>query len=153
MQKNISIMLIDDNEIDLFINQKTVESLNFNGAILSFSSGRGALNYLQLIENMKGYRGIFSPQIILLEINMPDMGGFDFLDEFDKFKMAKENLVLIFLLSCTINPYDLSKIINHKNVSGFIQKPLTAVKIVSQCESALKFKQKVKANNINFNHN
>ena len=55
MKKIKSVMLIDDNEIDIFINQKTIESLNFVERIQTFSCAKDALNYLKLIEEKNAY--------------------------------------------------------------------------------------------------
>ena len=123
-------MFIDDNEVDLFINKKIIESFNFYGPILPFSTAKDALNYFKFIEEINDYHGLFAPEIILLDINMPAMDGFAFLDEFDKLKIGKQNNVTIFMLSSSASPDDIKKANNHKNVSGFISKPLTAAELI-----------------------
>ena len=125
-------MLIDDNEVDRFINQKVIESLNFIESILPFGSARDALNYLKLIEDMNSYHGVFPPQIILLDINMPVMDGFAFIDEFGKLEISKQNHVTIFMLSSSSNPEDIKKANNNKYVSGLIVKPLTTAKLIER---------------------
>jgi len=89
-------MLIDDNEIDIFINKKTIESLNFIERIQTFNCPQDALNYLKLIEEINAYYPLLAPQLILLDINMPFMDGFGFLDEFNKFKIFKQKPIDIF---------------------------------------------------------
>lgn len=138
MKKIKSIMLIDDCETYLFINQKVIESLNFVGSILPFSTAMDALNYLKLIQDMNAYHGVFAPEIILLDINMPIMDGFAFLDEFDKLKISKQNHVTIFMLSTSSHPDDIIKANNNKNVSGLIVKPLTASELISQLNTKRK---------------
>jgi len=132
MKKIKSIMLIDDNEFDLFINQKVIESLNFVEEILQFGSATDALNYLKLMEDTGAYHGKFPPQVILLDVNMPLIDGFAFLDEFDKLKIAKQNCVSIFMLSSSTSPVDIKKANNNKYISGFISKPLTASDLIVQ---------------------
>lgn len=133
MRKCISIMLIDDNEIDLMRNQKIIESVNLNGAILPFSNAWNALKYLKLIQDMNANHGIFAPDIILLDIYMPIIDGFAFLAEFDKLKISKQNHVTIFMLSASSNPDDIIKANkNNNNVLGLISKPLTASKLIAQ---------------------
>lgn len=132
MKKIKSIMLVDDNDVDRFITQKVIESLNFVEQILPFSTAREALNYLKLIEDMDVYQGVFPPQIILLDINMPVMDGFAFLDEFDELKTAKQKSILIFMLSSSINHDEIKKANNNKYVSGLISKPLTTAELITR---------------------
>ncbi|MES2394903.1 MAG: response regulator [Bacteroidota bacterium] len=132
MRKCISIMLIDDNEIDLMRNQKIIESINFPGAILPFSNAWNALKYLRLIKDMNANHGIFAPDIILLDIYMPIMDGFTFLAEYDKLKISKQNKITIFMLSSSSNPVEIEKANNNKYVAGIISKPLRASNLISR---------------------
>lgn len=138
MKKIKSIMLIDDNSIDIFLNQKVIESLKFIERIQTFSGAVDALNYLKLIEDINAYHRLFAPQIILLDINMPIMNGFGFLEEFAKLKIFKQYPVDIFMLSSSLNSEEISRANNNKNVSGFISKPLTADKLLAQLNGTTK---------------
>lgn len=132
MKKIKSVMIIDDNEIDIFINQKTIESLNLAERVQSFSSAQDALNYLKLIDEENSYYQLLAPQLILLDINMPIIDGFKFLDEFNKYTIFKQNPIAIFMLSSSLSPDDINKINNYKNVFGIISKPLKADKLIEQ---------------------
>lgn len=125
-------MIIDDNEIDIFINQKTIESLNIAKRVQSFSSAQDALNYLKLMDEENSYYQLLAPQLILLDINMPIIDGFKFLDEFNKYTIFKQNPIAIFMLSSSLSPDDINKINNYKNVFGIISKPLKADKLIEQ---------------------
>lgn len=127
-------MIIGDNEIDIFINQKIIKKLNFIERIQTFSSAQDALNYLKLIEDINAYYRLLAPQVILLDINMPIMDGFAFLDEFNKFKIFKQKPIDIFMLSSSSNTDDINKANNNKNISGLILKPLTADKLITRLE-------------------
>lgn len=121
-----SILVIDDSKYDRFIASEIledyVEVLNF----VSIDSAQNALEYLQSIEdNPKGL-----PEIILLDIKMPIMDGFDFLQKFDEFPESIKTSCKIFMLSSSIDPNDFQKAQKSKYVVDFIEKPLSAEKIL-----------------------
>ena len=78
------VMLIDDNEIDNLINQKIIESSNFAERIFLYTGGKSAIESLQNIVNNSGGADGMIPDLIFLDINMPLMDGFQFLEEYDK---------------------------------------------------------------------
>lgn len=118
-------MLIDDNEIDNFINQKMLEGTNFAEKIFVYSSGKSALEYFknigqdqQMIKNMM-------PDFIFLDLNMPVIDGFQFLDEFKGINLKSGNMTRICILTTSINPADRVRSEESKFVVDFLNKPLT----------------------------
>lgn len=98
--KNIkSIILIDDSELDLAVNKKAIENLEIPARVQTFDNAVDALNYLKLIDDEKSYYSLFAPQLILVDIEMPTMNGFEFLAEFDKIEIFKQRPIKIFLVS------------------------------------------------------
>lgn len=130
MEKIRSVFIIDDDEIQAFIHQKVIYGSGLAERVQIFCSAIDALNYLKLIENINAYHRLFAPQIILLDLNMPIMDGFQFLDEFDKLKIFKQNPINIFLLSSSTDPADIEKANNNKNCLGIISKPLDIGKLI-----------------------
>lgn len=118
-------MLIDDNEIDNLINLKMLEGTNFSGRIQVYTSGKGALEYLQNLQRDKNLDTELIPEIIFLDINMPLMDGFQFLDEFDKLDKVITQKSKIVMLTTSINPSDKDKSDKYEQVVTFINKPLT----------------------------
>ena len=74
------VMLVDDNEIDNIINEKIIEANSFADSILVFQTGQEALDYLK--DNQNNEKDL--PEIVFLDINMPIMDGFQFLEDFEK---------------------------------------------------------------------
>lgn len=119
-----AVMLIDDNEIDNLINQKMLEASNLVDTIFMHTSAKGALEFLRNMEKLST-DGTGLPELIFLDIDMPLMDGFQFLDEFDKLSDYIKNHSSIIMLTSSINPQDLSKAKKSNYVKKYINKPLT----------------------------
>lgn len=120
-----NVMLIDDNKIDLFISEKIIKRLCIDSNIRTFSSAKSGIEFLKILEAKVGIKTMLVPDIILLDINMPEMNGFQFINEFNKLKMLKEKNIKIYMLSSSANLKDINKAKNMVACSGFINKPLT----------------------------
>jgi CheY-like chemotaxis protein len=120
-----TVMLIDDNEIDNFINQKMIEGCNFAEKVYVHTSGKSALEFLRNIERNKDFPKSLKPQVIFLDINMPIMDGFQFAEEFEKLQNDLKEGVQILLLTSSINPLDQDRSAQMSQVVRFMNKPLT----------------------------
>src|SRR6201996_2291764 len=110
-------LLIDDNYIDNFVTRRILEGGNFAEEVIVSQSAADAIDSLR--------SGKVKPDVIFLDIRMPVMGGFEFLQEFDKIDMEGKNNVKIFMLSSSLDPTDMKKSGNNKYITQFIHKPLT----------------------------
>jgi len=117
-------MLIDDNEIDNLINQKMLEGTNFAERIYVYTSGKSALEFLKNLQRDKNLDKALIPDVIFLDINMPLLDGFQFLDEFDNLDKQISQKSKIVMLTTSINPTDRERSDNNHNVLAFINKPL-----------------------------
>jgi CheY-like chemotaxis protein len=126
MSKYNAVMLIDDNEIDNLINQKIIESSNICSYILTHTGGKSAIEFLKNAEKF-GSAGekTFLPEIIFLDIDMPLMDGFQFLDEFENLSENIRTHCKIVMLTSSINSKDVKKSKKYLNVKEYINKPLT----------------------------
>jgi CheY-like chemotaxis protein len=120
-----SVMLIDDNEIDNFINQKMIEGCGFSANVYVHTSGKSALEFYGNLARTAGMPAELFPKVIFLDINMPIMDGFQFLDEFEKIAVKQSEPVKIVMLTTSINPIDIEKANKGKFVAKFLNKPLT----------------------------
>ena len=116
------IMIIDDNNIDNYITSTLIKKNNFTNNLLEFDSGLKAIEYLE--KNKNNNQEL--PDLILLDIYMPLMDGFEFLHFFEKIDPAINKKCKICIVSSSIDDNDIIKARLDKNIYTFISKPLTA---------------------------
>ena len=117
MKKLNNIMLIDDNIHANYFNEIKLEQNNACDKITIFMNGKEALDYL--VNNKET-----DVDLILLDINMPVMNGWQFLSNIERVWREIEKSIPIFILSSSVNTYDKQKSAEYKSVKGFINKPL-----------------------------
>jgi CheY-like chemotaxis protein len=115
-------MLIDEDEIDNIINQKIIESNNFSEKVQVFQTGSEALDFLR--NNSKIAENL--PDLIFLDINMPIMDGFQFLEEFEKLDSEILDKSKIIMLSSSISPRDIDRAASNRYVKKYLNKPLNS---------------------------
>lgn len=119
-------MLVDDNDVDNFVNEKVIEQHDFAENIFVHTSARSGLEYLRNVANHKAQSGTLIPDLILLDLGMPLMDGFQFMDEYSKLSKKITNKSKIAVLSCSVNPEDKARASNNKHICKWITKPLTS---------------------------
>ncbi len=118
-------MLIDDNEIDNLINQKMIEASGITQHIYTHTGARSAIEFLNNIEGLEGLSSQVLPDVIFLDIDMPLMDGFQFLDEFEQMGDEIKNKCRVVMLTSSINPQDVNKSKKYSYVKKYINKPLS----------------------------
>lgn len=114
-------MLIDDNDIDLKINEKIVNITKLFGGIIICHSGEEALNFLK--DNLHNATSL--PGFILLDIQMPEMNGFEFLELYNTLPESFTNTCMIAMLSSTLDFSDIQRAEANPYVIKLLKKPLT----------------------------
>ena len=111
-------VLIDDSDIDLFIQRRFLEVYNFSQQLVLYRSAEEALNWLKMLN------GEAPPDVIFLDLNMPDVDGFSFLENFDELPQIVRDKAKIVVLTSSNNKKDKEQAFANKNVIQFITKPL-----------------------------
>ncbi len=116
-------MCIDDDPIVLMLNDLILKEQSFCGNLMKYDKAELALDYFEEQSSLSKEAQIL-PSLIFLDINMPVMDGWEFLEAFsNKFKEFHETIRVI-ILSSSVNPADLEMAENHPLVIGFMPKPL-----------------------------
>lgn len=123
--KHAIVMLVDDNDIDNFINERMILGCEFAETIYINTSTRSAFEFLKNLSVNKILRKDHLPSIIFLDINMPILDGFQFIEEFEKMDPELVDAIRIVMLTSSINPSDIERSQKYRSVAGFIHKPLT----------------------------
>ncbi len=118
-----TVLLIDDDEINNMICTKIISKNDFATNVVACSSARQGLKYLQdaLTDGAKPL-----PTVIFLDINMPVMNGWDFLDQYKQMPGLDDKGIVLIMLSSSSSANDLSRAQGYPQVSDYITKPLTA---------------------------
>ncbi|WP_405296575.1 response regulator [Algibacter sp. Ld11] len=111
--------IIDDDRVYIFAIKRMMKLSNFCKAFMIYNNGAEALDNLKAIIAS----GKSIPDVILLDVNMPIMDGWQFLDEFIKIESHK--LITVYVVSSSIDPVDINKVKEYENVKNYIVKPIT----------------------------
>lgn len=119
LDTKINLLVIDDDDINIFIIKKIVEKTGSDIEMVSKSNGQQAIDYLK--EAIAARTPL--PHLILIDINMPVMNGWEFVEAYQDLGIAKP--VDLYILSSSVYENDIEKTKSYSSVKGFISKPLS----------------------------
>tara|TARA_R110002020_G_scaffold442190_1_gene653336 strand:- start:10 stop:408 length:399 start_codon:yes stop_codon:yes gene_type:complete len=131
MIRTRSITLIDDDEIFVFITKKTIRQTKLFDLIKVYDNGLDALNFLK--ENKDN--ADLLPEIILLDLNMPIMDGWQFLEHYTDINPSVSKEIVIYICSSSISSEDIQRAKAISEVTDYIIKPITKDKLIDLIKS------------------
>ena len=126
MNRIKTLTLVDDDDVFVFLTTKAIEQTNLVDLIKVFENGLDALNFLK--ENKNNVDAL--PEIILLDLSMPIMNGWQFLEEYTKVNPTIGKKITIYICSSSISPDDVKRAKTISEVSDYIIKPITKDKLI-----------------------
>jgi CheY-like chemotaxis protein len=115
------VLLIDDDKSANFLHKFVINKTGLVEKIVDVQSGEEGLEFLRQKEDSKYPK----TDLIFLDINMPGMTGWDFLEEYNKLDESLKGKIMIIMLSTSDNPEDKEKASKIRTVHDFLNKPLT----------------------------
>lgn len=119
--KTLHFLVIDDSKLDCFIAEKVIKNTGKSETITSFLAAPLALEYIQA-----NVPDDSAHTIILVDIQMPVMNGFQFVEAFEKMPESITSHYTVYIISSSINEDDLKRVRKYKSVRQFLNKPLNS---------------------------
>lgn len=114
--------IIDDDTIYVNLIKKIIETKKLCENLMIFSDGKESIDYFKaLLQNIDESR---IPEIIFLDLNMPIMDGWEFLEQFTSIKNRLKKPITIYIVSSSINPLDINRAKSLNSVHDYIIKPM-----------------------------
>jgi CheY-like chemotaxis protein len=114
--------IIDDDLIYISLVKKIIERKNLCDNLLVFNDGKQSINYFETSLNTINENDI--PEIIFLDLNMPIMDGWEFIERFKKIKNKFDKNIKLYVVSSSINPTDINRAKSLNEVNDYIKKPM-----------------------------
>ena len=126
MNTETKYIIVDDDPLNNTICSLMLKRTLHDVGIKTFALPREGLGFIQ-----NNITSLMTHLVLFLDINMPVLTGWDFLEQYENFSEEIKKHISIYLLSSSISQHDRDKAKNYKSVKGFVSKPLTTATILS----------------------
>ncbi|MGX7667478.1 response regulator [Flavobacterium pedocola] len=126
MDKPKTLALIDDDEIIVYLTQRIVSETNLVELIKVFRNGQEALDFIK--ENLKNPEAL--PEIIFLDLSMPIMNGWEFLEHFHNIKDQIQKPITIYVITSSTSSEDMTRAKQISEVHDYLIKPVTKANFI-----------------------
>lgn len=123
--------VVDDDEVYVMGIKRLIKRANLTEEVLFFENGKLAIDVLE--ENKDNSDGL--PNVILLDINMPVMDGWEFLESYKNIRPQIQKKIYIYMISSSINPRDIDRAKSFEDVTEYLEKPVTLEELMEMVAS------------------
>ena len=122
-----TVLLIDDNEATNMLHERIIKKAAVTENVVVKTNGKNGIDYINECLN----NGVDLPELILLDINMPVMNGWEFLQEYERVTSSVDdsNRNVVVMLTTSLNPKDMERSKSFRSVSKYLGKPLSLIHI------------------------
>ncbi len=114
--------IIDDDDIYINLIKRVIETKKLCENLIVFKNGKQSIDYFEaLLQNLEEDK---IPDIIFIDLNMPVMDGWEFIEQFTKIKTKFNKLITLYIVSSSINPVDIDRAKSLNNIEGYLVKPI-----------------------------
>ncbi|MEI8280221.1 MAG: response regulator [Bacteroidota bacterium] len=128
---NLHFIIVDDSKLDCFIAEKVIQNSGKDLNVKSFLLATDSLEFIKTVPTRNDDFKIF----LLVDIQMPLMNGFEFLEQFETLHADIQSRYVVYILSSSINENDINKARRHPSVIEFLNKPITFSSIAGLIEN------------------
>lgn len=131
MTKIDKLCLVDDDNLFQFLTQRVIEETQLVDRVETFSNGLQAINFLKFAAS----NPLELPDVILLDLNMPVLDGWGFLEEYAKLVPFLSKKIITYIVSSSNDPADINRSRHISSVKDFVVKPITKQKFIEMVKA------------------